>query len=242
MSGPSAPLPAGFRGLFTTRAGGVSAGPWARLNLAPHVGDDSDHVAANRRMLAAWLGVDRVRFPEQVHGAGVRVCTADEPDSAPGDGADALVTPAVGVAIGVLVADCLPVLLADPGTRIVAAAHAGRRGLAAGVLQATVTAMADLGADPGRTVATIGPAIGGCCYEVPAAIRDEVAATIPGAAARTSWGALSLDLPAGAVQVLRGAGVEHVHRIPSCTFTDERFYSYRREGRTGRFAGVVMAA
>jgi YfiH family protein len=152
---------------------------------------------------------------------------------------DALVTADAGLPIGVLVADCMPVLLSDPVAGVVGAAHAGRRGLVAGVLQATLQAMNGLGAEPSRTTAVIGPSICGCCYEVPEAMREEVAAAVPGTACETSAGTPGLDLVAGALGVLRKAGVDAT-AMGICTAEDDRFYSYRRDGVTGRFAGVVM--
>jgi YfiH family protein len=182
-----------------------------------------------------------VCFPQQVHGADIEVI-ADLPDLMdPGvAGADAVVTAVAGLPLGVLVADCMPVLLADPVHRVAAAAHAGRRGLAAGVLQNTVRAMVGLGADPSSTSAVIGPSACGRCYEVPEDMRDEVDATVPGTAARTSRGTASLDLPAGAVGTLNALGVARVEVLGICTMEDERFYSFRRSRNTGRFAGVVM--
>lgn len=241
-------LPAGVAGGFTTRAGGVSDEPWDRLNLALHVGDEPSRVRANRDRLARRLRAREVSFAHQVHGAAVLV--VDELRSAPsgaGDGAagaeaqaDALVTALPGVAIGVLVADCLPVLLADPVHGVVGAAHAGRRGLAAGVLQATLAAMAALGAEPAATQAVIGPAICGQCYEVPAALQREVAAAVAGTATRTRAGTPGLDLPAGAAAILHSSGLGGVRDVQLCTAEDARLYSYRRDGVTGRFAGVVM--
>lgn len=185
-------------------------------------------------------------FPEQVHGPHAHVL--DQPPDVGGSaaslgvaGVDALVTRLPGTPIAVLVADCMPVLLGDPVNRVVGAAHAGRRGLAQGVLQATVTAMQSLGAEPAVTTAVIGPAICGRCYEVPAQMQAEVDASIPGTASRTRQGTPALDLPAGARSVLVGLGIGTVHDVAVCTFEDDRFYSYRRDGRqTGRFAGVVM--
>jgi hypothetical protein len=123
---------------------------------------------------------------------------------------------------------------------VLAAAHAGRPGLAAGVLQATVAAMVECGARPADVVAVIGPGVCGRCYEVPAEMRAEVGAIVPGSAATTRAGTPALDLPAGAEQILLAAGVGTVRRTDVCTIEDARFFSYRRDGRTGRFAGVVM--
>jgi len=233
-------LPAGIRGGFTTRAGGVSRPPWHELNLGSHVGDDPDAVAANRRLLAGCLGVPRVGFPEQIHGAEVAVVTA--PRAEEFTGVDSLVTAEAGVGIGVLVADCMPVLLADPANRVVGVAHAGRRGLAAGVLQNTIAAMVGLGAESDRITAVVGPAVCGRCYEVPAEMRAAVDAAVPGTAATTDRGTPSLDLSKGAVSVIKATGVAEVRVVGICTVEDDRFYSYRRDGETGRFAGVVMLA
>ncbi|HWC35770.1 MAG TPA: peptidoglycan editing factor PgeF [Mycobacteriales bacterium] len=236
-----AALPGALAG-FTTRSGGVSVAPWDGLNLALHVGDDPAAVRANRSAVEALLGAAPVAFPEQVHGAvvGVVSSAADEVDvRAVGTGCDALVTDRPDVALGVLVADCMPVLIADPVAGVVAAAHAGRRGLAAGVLQATLAAMSDLGAAPGRLAAVIGPAICGGCYEVPEAMRDEVDAAVPGTACLTVAGTPGLDLAAGALTLLRSASVT-VSAVGICTVEDSRSFSYRRDGTTGRFAGIVM--
>jgi polyphenol oxidase len=246
----SAGLSAGATGLFTTRYGGVSGEPWAELNLATHVEDELRHVLANRDLLARELGTSWLNFPQQVHGAGVLVVDADlagrrhftrggGPELRAPD-VDALVTALPGVPIGILVADCLPVLIADIRSGVVGAAHAGRRGLAAGVLSKTLAAMVELGAAPADCVAVIGPAVCGQCYEVPAQMRDEVEALVPGSAATTRHGTPALDLAAGAAGVLRAAGVGEVNSSGICTVEDPRFFSYRRDGRTGRFAGIVM--
>lgn len=238
-------LPEGVVGFFTTRYGGISAEPWAELNLALHVDDEASAVLANRDVLAGRLRSGAVNFPRQVHGAGALTVDRATAEHGPIDrggapGVDALVTAVPQTPIGVLAADCLPVLFADVRHGVVAAAHAGRPGLAAGVLQATVAAMVASGARVSDCVAVIGPAICGRCYEVPAEMRDEVARLVPGSAATTSAGTPSLDLPAGAESVLRRAGVGEIRQTGICTMTDDRFYSYRRDGLTGRFAGVVM--
>jgi YfiH family protein len=249
VSGPVDPLavdlPAGIDGCFTTRYGGLSPAPWDELNLGLHVEDEPGRVLANRDLLARHLGTAWVGFPQQVHGAGVLVVDAVRAGSrrivrGGARGVDALVTREPGTPIGVLVADCLPVLLADPIGRVVGVAHAGRRGLAAGVLQNTLAAMVTCGATPADCVAVIGPGVCAGCYEVPAAMRDEVAAVVSGSAATTRQGTPSLDLAAGAAGILRALGVGDVRTVASCTMEDQRFYSFRRQGRTGRFAGVVM--
>ena len=231
-------LPNGALGRFTTRYGGVSAAPYDELNLAAHVGDDPAAIAANRARLSDYLGNVPLVVAEQVHGSAVAV--VDQPAGPVPPRADALVTSRPGVALVVLVADCLPVLLADPDHGVVAVAHAGRAGLAAGVLEKAVGAMQDAGAVRAATVAVIGPAVCGSCYEVPAAMRDEVATAVPGSAAVTRTGTPSLDLARGAEQLLAELGVGSVRRVSACTVEDERFFSYRRDGTTGRFAGVAM--
>ena len=240
-----ADLGPGVRAAFTTRAGGVSVGPHAGLDLALHVGDDPGAVRENRALLAAWAGAP-VRFARQVHGTTV-VRVSEEAGAAVGDAriepeADGLVTSQVGVPLGVLVADCLPVLLADADAGVVAVAHAGRRGLLAGVLPRVVEAMIESGARPESVRASIGPAAGGCCYEVPAGMLREAAAAVPELAATTTGGTPSLDLRAGAAAQLRAAGVRAVTTVGGCTIEDESFYSYRRSRQTGRFAGVVVLA
>jgi len=236
-------LPATVRGVFTTRPGGVSGPPYDALNLSRRSGDRPAPVQANRERLAGELGVapaDLV-FAEQVHGAGVAVverADARTPEGVPG--VDALLTRDRRLALVVLAADCLPVLLADPDAGVVAAVHAGRRGLVAGVLQAALRAMSALGAQPARTSAVIGPSAGGCCYEVPPAMVEQVARAVPGTAARTRAGSPSVDLRAGAQGLLHSAGVAAVRHVDACTLEDARFYSYRRDGATGRHAGVVL--
>lgn len=246
MSGPlpvvEVDLGAGVRAGFSTRAGGVSRPPWDGLNLGLAVGDDPADVRTNRALVARWAGAP-VAFARQVHGAGVLVldCPAS-PDTDDVGEADALVAVGPGVAVAVLVADCVPVLLADPAAQVVAAVHAGRAGLAAGVLQAALTAMREAGAR--RIVAAVGPCVAGSSYEVPAALRDDVAAVVPATAATTSWGTPSLDLAAGVSAVLAEQGVPDVHRVGRDTFTDPLLYSHRRASAagtvTGRSAGVVV--
>ena len=232
----------GVRAFFTTRAGGVSEGEHAALNLGVAVEDDPARVASNHELLAHEAG-RRVAFGRQVHGA-----DALDVEVVPRDGeifagtADALVTTRRDLALGVVVADCVPVLLADAARGVVATAHAGRAGLVAGVVESVVALARSRGARELRAV--VGPAICGACYEFPAAMRDEVDAAVPGTASTTSWGTPALDLPRGVLDRLRAAGVERVGHLEACTFTDERFFSHRRSSadgtRRGRFAGVVL--
>lgn len=233
-----APAP-GIGAAFTTRTGGVSGSPFNGLNLGGGVGDDPAAVTANRRLAAASLGIDpdRVVWMHQVHGANVAVVNAATPADPPE--ADAVVTTTAGLALAVLVADCAPVLLADPAAHVVAAAHAGRPGTAAGVVPATVAAMRELGAAPARIVAFIGPAVCGACYEVPRGLHDEVTAAVPECSCRTRQGTPGLDIRAGITAQLRRAGVDRVHVDGRCTVESPDLFSYRREGRTGRFAGYI---
>ncbi|MCL2423125.1 MAG: peptidoglycan editing factor PgeF [Micrococcales bacterium] len=228
---------------FTTRVGGTSAPPWDTLNLGAHVGDDPEAVASNREVVAAWLGVP-VAYATQVHGAQVLHVTAPpEPGVWTVGEGDALVTTRTDVALGVLVADCAPVLLADPRAQVVAVAHAGRAGLAAGVVQAAVAAMVDLGAQVDQVVSVVGPCIAGCSYEVPASLRDEVAGPVPGAVTTTRWGTPGVDLVAGVRQVLSDLGTARTDVVGTDTYDDVSLFSYRRDGPvTGRFAGLVRLA
>jgi polyphenol oxidase len=233
-----APRIRGARALFTGRDGGVSTGDHAGLNLARHVGDRERSVERNRALLAAEIGAPVV-FVDQVHSADVHVLPPT--GEVPVRTADAMVTDRRDVALAIMVADCLPVLLSDPLGGVVAVAHAGRQGLLDGVLQRTVEEMGALGARAEHLEVSIGPSICGACYEVPAALREEAAARLPATRASTSWGTPSLDLRAGAVAVLEAAGVPRsaIDADHPCTREDERFYSYRRSARTGRFAGVL---
>ena len=192
-------------------------------------------MAANREAVRRRTGLDAIVVADQVHGTQVTV--VDGPLDGPAPATDALVTATPRLGLVVLAADCLPVLLADPRAGIVAAAHAGRAGLTAGVLERTLEQMADLGAR--EVSAVIGPAACGRCYELPEELADEVGAALPGSRATTRTGTPSVDLTAGAIGVLSAAGVA-VTMVGGCTIEQpELFFSYRRDGRTGRHAGVV---
>ncbi|HET9553168.1 MAG TPA: peptidoglycan editing factor PgeF [Anaeromyxobacteraceae bacterium] len=229
----------GFAHGFTTRAGGLSAPPWDALNLGDQVGDDPAAVAGNWRRLEAATGLAFARV-RQVHGA--RVVEAAGP-SAPVEEADAVVSGRPGVAACVAVADCVPVLLADPVTGAVAAVHAGWRGTV--VLAAAEGARAlarTAGAPLGRLVTAIGPSIGPCCYEV----SEELAARFEaafgqGVVVRGGPGGPRLDLWTANARALAAAGVERVDRLDRCTACDAaRFFSHRRDaGRTGRMVGFI---
>ncbi|MET7909549.1 peptidoglycan editing factor PgeF [Streptomyces avermitilis] len=225
---------------FTDRWGGVSAVPYEELNLGGAVGDDSDAVRTNRELAAKSLGLDPVRvvWMNQVHGPDVAV--VDEPwGAAPVAEVDAIVTRRRGLALAVLTADCTPVLLADPVAGVAAAAHAGRPGMIAGVVPAAVDAMVELGADPSRIVARTGPAVCGRCYEVPDAMRAEVAGVEPAAYAETGWGTPAVDVSAGVHAQLERLGVRDREQSPVCTLESGDHFSYRRDRTTGRLAGYV---
>jgi polyphenol oxidase len=156
--------------------------------------------------------------------------------------ADASFTDVPGLGLGVLVADCAPVLVADPHARIVGVAHAGREGMAAGVVTELLSAMSAAGADPARMHAVIGPHICGGCYEVPAEMRDRVAGKVPEAGCVTRKGTPGVDVGAGVEAQLARAGVGTVTSDPRCTAETPSLYSYRRDGRTGRLAGLIWLA
>jgi polyphenol oxidase len=237
------PLAEGVEAWFTGRDPDRADPPVGRAgNLShrrPHRPGD---LARERAEMATAMGIDagRLHLMRQCHGAGVGVVDATTPPGAELDGVDALVTAEVDRPLGVAVADCVPVLLA--GDHTVAAAHAGRLGVATDVLGATVATMEELDDAPERLHAVVGPAIGGCCYEVPAAMRDELAADHPGAAATTTWGTPSLDLPTAVVDRLAALGVRHVEQVGSCTRCDpdQRWFSHRADPDTGRQLGVVV--
>jgi len=230
-----------IRFAFSDRHGGVSAEPYGSLNLGDHVGDDPRVVAANRALAARSLGLEpeHVVYLTQVHGAEVVRAHGPWPGARPE--ADASVTDVPGLALAVLVADCTPVLLADPQAGVVAVAHAGRPGMAAGVVPATIARMRELGAEPERIIAHTGPAVCGSCYEVPEEMRRQVAERVPESWAVTRQGTAAVDVPGGVWAQLRAAGVAaaNAHRSPLCAMESADHYSYRREGVTGRFAGFA---
>lgn len=227
------------RMVFTSRAGGASASPYDSFNLAEHVGDDPTAVRANRERLAGILGLPAEDFVwmEQLHTNTVTV--VDGPQNAPVPATDALVTTQVGLALCVLVADCTPVLLSDHAAGVIGAVHAGRMGARNGIVTRTVAQMVKLGAKPANIQALLGPAAAGESYEVPAAMAADVEAHLPGSATTTAKGTPGLDIRAGIVRQLMSVGVTHIDADPRDTITDEAFFSHRREGTTGRQAGVI---
>ncbi|WP_424185616.1 peptidoglycan editing factor PgeF [Actinokineospora sp. G85] len=228
-----------IRRVVTTREGGVSRAPYESFNLADHVGDAAADVAANRARLATELGLppDRVVWMEQVHGRTAAV--VDGPLPEPVEATDALVTTEPGLALVVLTADCVPVLLADPGAGVVAAVHAGRVGARVGVVPAALAAMRSAGADLARVEVLLGPAVCGDCYEVPQAMQTDVERHLPGSACRTRKGTPGLDLRAGLWRQLADAGVARIGIDPRCTVEDTALFSHRRDGTTGRLAAVT---
>ncbi|MFF3321850.1 peptidoglycan editing factor PgeF [Streptomyces sp. NPDC002889] len=225
---------------FTDRWGGVSAVPYEELNLGGAVGDDPEAVLTNRAIAAKSLGLDpaHVVWMNQVHGKDV--AEVDGPWTTPAvPPVDATVTARRGLALAVLTADCTPVLLADPVAGVVGAAHAGRPGMVAGIVPATVDAMKSLGADPERIIARTGPAVCGRCYEVPEQMRAQVAAVEPAAWSETSWGTPAVDVTAGVHAQLEALGVRDRQQSPVCTLESLDHYSYRRDRTTGRLAGYI---
>jgi YfiH family protein len=233
---PDWPVPGSVRAAVSLRSGGVSGGPFASLNLGEHVGDDPASVAANRSRLRAALRLPaEPLWLEQVHGAKVaRFDGTDKPC------ADAAVAVNPGQVCAVLVADCLPVLLADRAGRCVAIAHAGWRGLAAGVIE---NAVAGMPVAPKDLVAWLGPAIGPEAFEVGSEVREKFLALDAAAEAHFHAGRPGrwmADLCGLARLRLAGTGVSSVHGGGQCTVADpSRFFSYRRDGLTGRMAALV---
>lgn len=222
---------------FTDRHGGVSAGPYGTRNLGGAVGDDPAAVAENRAKTAAEFGLGQAVFMRQVHGTDVAYAGGPFGEEPPA--LDGVFTDRPGLGLAVLVADCAPVLLADPVAGLVGGAHSGRPGTEAGVVPALVEAMAARGAEPGRMVAVVGPSACGLCYEVPEDLRERVAARVPETWSRTRRGTPALDIRAGIAAQLARAGVADVRHDARCTIETDDLYSYRRESRTGRFAGYV---
>jgi len=225
--------------VFTSRAGGVSAAPYDSFNLGTHVGDDAADVAANRARLAQILGLPEERFVwmEQLHTNTVTLI--DGPSATPVEATDAIVTREKNLALCVLVADCTPVLLSDHTAGVIGAAHAGRMGARNGIVKNTVEAMVGLDAEPSRIQVLLGPAAAGESYEVPEGMALDVEKHLPGSRTRTKKGTPGIDVRAGLVRQLMSLGVTHIDADPRDTITDKDFFSHRREGVTGRQAGVI---
>jgi hypothetical protein len=236
---------AGAQLVITDRVGGVSSGRYDSLNLGDHVGDDHDAVGQNRHRVAAALdpSAGPLALMRQVHGAVVAVIDgpgdAGQPRPVQAPEADAMVSTARGLALAVLVADCVPVLFASTEPEVIAVAHAGRRGVQEGVVAATVAAMQRAGARPASIQTRVGPAICGRCYEVSPQVQAEVVRTVPEARSTTRAGTPGLDIRAGVLAQLEACGVGSVEMDQHCTAEHGALYSYRRDGVTGRFAGIV---
>lgn len=245
---PDWPAPANVRAACTTRAGGQSCGVWQGLNLGEHVGDALADVASNRAAVRRAVGARPV-FLQQVHGTSAARLSAATPD---GTEADACVSTERGVACTVMVADCLPVLFAHDSGQAVAAAHAGWRGLAGGVLESALASLADALDAPiaevaGHTVAWLGPCIGPRRFEVGAEVREAFVQSDAGAAAAfmaQPHGKFLADLPRLARMRLAAAGITQVSGNDGsddwCTvLRPSRFFSHRRDRQSGRFAALV---
>ena len=214
--------------VFTTRRNGASLAPYESLNLAQHVGDNAESVATNRQLLAKITGP--VQFMNQVHGNEVVEVKTLGDDST----CDALITTLPGIALAVMVADCIPLLLTS--STVVGAVHVGRRGLMNSVAIKALEAMRKLGA--GEIHAQLGASICGRCYEVPQELADEVSAKHPAATSLTNNLTPALDLPRALIADLVAHGVTY-EASPICTLEDDEYFSYRRHNITGRNAGVV---
>lgn len=233
---PDWPAPASVRALTTTRHGGVSLPPYDSLNLGDHVGDEPLAVAENRRRLCVGAGLPgEPRWLSQVHGTGC--CDATLVPT--GTEADAQFATRPGVVCAVLTADCLPLLLCDAGGTRVAAVHAGWRGLLNGVIENSIQAM---GAGS-ELLAWLGPAIGPGAFEVGEEVRHAFVTHAPRAAAAfapAGAGKWRADIYRLAHQRLAACGISRVYGGEFCTYSDsERFYSYRRDGQTGRLASLI---
>lgn len=241
-------IPETFRHGFTTRAGGVSGGVFASLNLGGRWGDDENAVAENRGRVQRAAG-GAIAIATQVHGVNVvRVGADDDRGAIARLPADGLCTDVANSPVGVYVADCIPVLMADVRTGVVAAVHAGWRGTVAGVVPAAVVRMSEaFGTRPGDLRVALGPAIGVCCFEVGEEVVDAVGAVVSDAVAKgvvvRGLKKPHVDLKRLNVILLERAGVPpaHVDAGPECTSCDrERFFSYRRDGgRTGQMMGFI---
>jgi hypothetical protein len=236
---PNWPAPPGIRAYSTTRLGGQSLGPYAGFNLALHVGDDPQIVGTNRRLLRTGLGLPAEPFwLNQVHGTEVVEALPITANPAIAPTADASFSRNSGAVCVVMTADCLPVLFCDRAGTTVAAAHAGWRGLADGVLEATVQALGE-----GDWMAWLGPAIGPLSFEVGPPVRQAFMERLGDCAEAfqqiddSHWLA---DLYGLARLILARAGVSAVYGGDYCTHADpERFFSYRRNGQTGRMASLI---
>lgn len=249
---------AGFRHGFSLRTGGVSAAPFASLNLARNVGDDAAAVSENHRRFAERVGFEGETLYElsQIHGAQViRVELGDLPADLKRCEGDALVTTEPALALGVRVADCVPLLLADPSSGSVAAVHAGWRGVVAGVIEAAIESLCEAsGAVPARLLCAFGPHIGPQSFEVGADVAAQIAAaagdervivTRSSSTSSSTGSSTYVDLGRAVTgQLVRaGLSIVNIDPVQGCTMSEsERFFSYRRDGvRSGRHLAVIVA-
>jgi polyphenol oxidase len=245
----SAVIPSAFSHGFTTRAGGVSQGCYASLNVGGSWGDSEHAVATNRSRVVAASGCERFFMGRQVHGAEVAVISeGDAPEVLRGHPCDGLATAQSGTAVAVLVADCVPIVLADPESGACAAVHAGWRGTFMGIARAAVEQLQrQFGVKPHNLCAALGPSIGPCCFEV----GDEVVAAAHATLGRNAASCVTtgmrgkphVDLWRSNALILQAAGVraESIDALGCCTMCDPtRFFSYRRQGRaTGQHLGFI---
>jgi len=227
------------RRVTTTRAGGVSKPPFDTFNLGDHVGDEPEAVTANRKRLAAAIGLDddHVIWMNQVHGD--RVERVDGPRDTAVPDTDALLTTTPRLALAVVTADCVPVLMADARAGVVAAAHAGRVGAQRGIVARALEAMLAAGAQLDDVSVLLGPAVSGANYEVPEEMAAEVEAALPGSRTTSRRGTPAVDLRIGIVHQLNTLGVKAIDVDPRCTVDDPSLFSHRRDSPTGRLASVI---
>jgi len=236
---------AAIRHGFFGRLGGVSRGDFAGLNVSLSVGDDPEAVAANRQTVAEAMAIGPLAILKQTHSTRVETLTGP---IAPGSiDADALVTATPGIALGILTADCTPILFADPEARVIGAAHAGWRGAVDGIIGNTVSAMVALGADPARILAAYGPTIHADNYEVGDTFKADFLHLHPGGAGHfitPAGGKPHFDLPGFVAGQLAASGIGGVEQVGFCTYAHpERYFSHRlathQKARTGRQIAVI---
>ena len=238
---PSSPTE-GVEIFFTTRVGGESRPPYDECDLGPGREGEDGAVEANREMVLARLGISGVFLPRQVHGSVSLSSPAEGRGFVFGGEGDAAVSGFPGQAVGVLTADCLPVMIYSPTSQAVAAVHVGWRGVVRGVIPSALEALGEPG--PGGWAACLGPAIGPCCYEVGREVADEVTRASTGRAVEEGPSGPRLDLAAAALYQLTQGGVDpgSVTSAALCTSCNpELFFSHRRDGgKTGRMAGIII--
>ncbi len=231
---PAWPVPGAVSALLTTRSGGCSDEPYTSLNLATHVGDQLSQVRLNRQRLVSALGIlHEPVWLNQVHGN--RIYDVNSASIGVLPEADACYTREPGLALAIMVADCLPILLSSTNGKEIAAVHAGWRGLADGIIQRVI---GHFESSSDSIVAWLGPAIGPCHYEVDAMVKDQFnrSTAFTNTGKEDHW---MMDLRAEASRQLLDGGVTQVFGEALCTYCENRFYSYRRDGRTGRFAALI---